>query len=602
MSEKELKPEELIRAENLIDDGKYDKALVIMRDFEKVEENNLQNVVLCHLLECQLLFQQSLFEKVGKLSEQTYQESLGLGKSILCVDALNTLALALIWNHQLVKAFEIIDQGEELLKSFTQEFLNPYKQRKACISYLKGIGYRELDNYKIALKYLEHSLSLRKEIGIKHEIASSLNGIAIIYFRKGEVNNSRKYAEQAVNIAKESSKKLEIANSLRTFATGNQFVGSYDQALALNKQSFAIYRELNNKLGMAHVLNNMGEIYRVLGKLDQALISLEQSFALYSELGNLRYIAVAHDFLIQTLIDRNDLERAKQYLDNLEKIVAQMDDNQANAIYLLNKALLLKTNPRTRNRGKAELLFKEIIENEINFEFTILAYLNLCDLLLTELRLTNEIEVLNELNQYISQLLSIAERIHSFRIMSEIYLLKAKISLISFDIKSAKRFITQALQISERFGFTQLEIKIKSEYDDLEKKLELWEKLKESGASMSERFDLARLEEQISGMVQNSSLLTTQIIEAEVAIHQEKKICLVCRGEVLRFTYICDCGVIYCGNCAQALTDLENVCWVCKAPIDYSKPNKSLDENVEAVTVDSKKKDSKEIKNRSDFG
>ncbi|GAH53746.1 unnamed protein product, partial [marine sediment metagenome] len=69
------KPEKLIRAEKLIDDGNYDSALEIMRVFEKEEGQNLQNIVLYHLLECQLFFQQSKFEKVITLSEKTYQES-----------------------------------------------------------------------------------------------------------------------------------------------------------------------------------------------------------------------------------------------------------------------------------------------------------------------------------------------------------------------------------------------------------------------------------------------------------------------------------------------------------------------------------------------
>ena len=591
MMKNQEKPEELLRAEKFIDDGKYGSALEILSEFEKEEGQNLQNIVLCHLLECQLFFQQSKFEKVITLSEKTYRESLELSKNVLSVDALIIMAHALIWNFQLEKAFEIINQGEELLKTLIQESSTPYKQRGAFISYLKGIGYRELNNLKLSLENLEHSLSLRKEIGIKHEIAASLNQIAIIFFRRGEINNSRKFAEQAVIIAKKSSKKLATANSLRTFAAGTGFIGSFDQALTLNKQALALYKELNNKLGMAHVLNNMGDVYREVGRKDEALNSLEQSLALYSELGNLRFIASVHDYLIQTLIDKNDLERAKQYLENLEKIATQLDDDQTTAIYLLNKALLLKTSPRTRNRGRAELLFKKIIESEIvNFEFTILAYLNLCNLFLIELRQTNEIEALDELNQYISQLLNIAENIKSFRIISEIYLLKAKISLISFDVKSAQRFLTQAQQIAERFGITQLEIKIKSENEDLEKQLDLWEKLKESGAPMTERFDLAHLEEQISGMVQNRTLLTSRMIETEIAIHQEKKICLVCRGRVLRFTYICECGAIYCDNCARALTNLENVCWACDTPIDYSKSVKPKGEETEEIQVDKKHK------------
>ena len=54
------------------------------------------------------------------------------------------------------------------------------------------------------------------------------------------------------------------------------------------------------------------------------------------------------------------------------------------------------------------------------------------------------------------------------------------------------------------------------------------------------------------------------ITEEEVTFHREKKICLVCKSRVEKFNYICPkCDALYCMNCAQALTNLENVCWVC---------------------------------------
>ena len=71
-----------------------------------------------------------------------------------------------------------------------------------------------------------------------------------------------------------------------------------------------------------------------------------------------------------------------------------------------------------------------------------------------------------------------------------------------------------------------------------------------------------------------------------MTIHKEKIICLVCRGEVLKFSYICECGTIYCENCARALTNLENVCWACDFPIDYSKPVKPFKEEEERVKVE----------------
>ncbi len=107
---------------------------------------------------------------------------------------------------------------------------------------------------------------------------------------------------------------------------------------------------------------------------------------------------------------------------------------------------------------------------------------------------------------------------------------------------------------------------------------------------MADRLELARLDEKIVGIIYNRVILTTQVTEEKVSVYKDKKICLVCKGEVIRFSYICECGVIYCENCARALTNLENVCWACDIPIDYSKPVSPYKEEEERVKVEDKVK------------
>ena len=67
-----------------------------------------------------------------------------------------------------------------------------------------------------------------------------------------------------------------------------------------------------------------------------------------------------------------------------------------------------------------------------------------------------------------------------------------------------------------------------------------------------------------------------QVTEEEVSISKEKKVCLVCKSKVQKYNvFICSgCETFYCHNCAHALEDLENACWVCNEPIDESKPTK----------------------------
>ena len=90
----------------------------------------------------------------------------------------------------------------------------------------------------------------------------------------------------------------------------------------------------------------------------------------------------------------------------------------------------------------------------------------------------------------------------------------------------------------------------------------------------------------ILGMMVRPQKLT----EEEVSISKEKKICLVCKSELMKKIYICpECKTFYCIKCSDALEDLENACWVCDTPFEDSKPSKPFQkeekEEIEVGTI-----------------
>jgi hypothetical protein len=114
--------------------------------------------------------------------------------------------------------------------------------------------------------------------------------------------------------------------------------------------------------------------------------------------------------------------------------------------------------------------------------------------------MTNELEVIDELESRITQLLEIAEKSRSYWILCETYLLRAKIALISSDLEEARRLLTKGQQIAEKFGLNRLAMSISEEHDKLLNELSLWEGLKESNAPMGERIKLAGLADQVKHM------------------------------------------------------------------------------------------------------
>ncbi|UCC18443.1 MAG: hypothetical protein JSV62_10030 [Promethearchaeota archaeon] len=59
----------------------------------------------------------------------------------------------------------------------------------------------------------------------------------------------------------------------------------------------------------------------------------------------------------------------------------------------------------------------------------------------------------------------------------------------------------------------------------------------------------------------------------EIESYRKRGLCLVCKSKVSRLSYICPkCNAIYCIKCSEALTNLENACWVCDTSFDGSIP------------------------------
>jgi tetratricopeptide (TPR) repeat protein len=527
---KKDKPEELIRVKQYLDECKFDEAEILISNFEEKGGQTLPDLVLCHLLKCELLFWRGLHTDVIKLAEQTYKESLDLGQNFLSFDILIRMADALNWLGQSDKLYDIIMQAEELLKTLPQELPTDYKQREASIAWLKGWFYIYKRDADRALMQFEHSLALREEIGGKLGIAYSLVGIAIVNtILKGDYDRALKYYEQSTAAAEESGNKWCIGFCNFRMAILHALKGDLDRTILLYKQVLTIFTELNNKYMVSWILSSIGEVYRQKGDLDRALESLEQCLAIERELGRIRELALDHDPLIHVLIDKGDIKRAKQALHDFKQLFNQLKDKQIYEYsktdrvlgeiasgYLLNKALILKTNPRARNRAEAEDIFKQVLEDEnSSIANRSRALTNLCELLLTELRMTNDLEVLEEINPLIEQLLEIAERSHSYSILCETHLLQAKLSLLTFDIKKTQRFLIQAQKIAERFGLNLLAIKISNEHDELLKQLEIWEKLKESSPSLKERMEFARLNEQMENMIRKSAIEVPELSDEE---------------------------------------------------------------------------------------
>lgn len=80
---------------------------------------------------------------------------------------------------------------------------------------------------------------------------------------------------------------------------------------------------------------------------------------------------------------------------------------------MLAKAMILKKQDRMRNRAKAEMLLKEVMQESNNTiidpQFHLMALTLFCEHLLEKLITFDDSEILNEINPLITQILEISE-------------------------------------------------------------------------------------------------------------------------------------------------------------------------------------------------
>ncbi|MHA2284130.1 MAG: tetratricopeptide repeat protein [Promethearchaeota archaeon] len=440
------------------------------------------------------------------------------------MDSLIFMAKALIRSFNVKPANNIIKQAEDLLATLTDETVINKTQREAHICFLKGMitnpFFTPGGDIDLALKYYKHSLALGKSLGDKILIGSSFVGIAWgLAMYKGEIDKGLEYVDYLLAFAKEANVKLFTAYGLLQKASLYHSKGEVTRSIPFYEQSSVIAKELEHKQLISSGLNNMADAYRMIGDLDRALECSKQSLAHLSKSGELKRIASNHDFLIQILIEKGDLEQAQHYFNQLEQLNKNLKDETINLAVLYNRALILKESPRISNKGKAEEILKQILEEKAIPYYAIeRVLLTLCELLLIEFQMTKEVEVLDEIESLIIRLLENAEKSHSFWIMGETYLLQAKLALFSLDLKEARRLLTQGQKIAEGFGLKLLAIKISNEHDELLKQLNMWENFKESPSSLKERIEFARLSEQMNDMVRKRVVEPSEIQQEESVV------------------------------------------------------------------------------------
>ena len=474
-------PEVIHRAYELLNNGKEKKAWQKITKWEKSEHLTLREHHIYKMFKGFILRLTGRIQESLAIAEELYQESKNQNNSIDAIDSLLLRCTNLAILGSFAEMGESIMLCDMMLKSVLQVLFGLEKEwRKALICLIKGFYLSHINEFDNALKHLNKSLMIIKKYDILSVFLPVIfEALGYVYTAKGELDIALKFHKESLGHSRGEYAEIKITNAIS-------------------------YRDI-------------GEIYFQKGDLDLAIENYEKSLKIWEQFTvpmAIDWVGINYDSLIKVFLYKDSPERAQEYLDHLLDYLKKSKKNENSYHYRLGKVRILASSSRTRDQTEAEKILKEFIGHHdaliksgaISMPIAFGAgiwYLLICEIYLRELRLTNNLTILNDIKPFITRLLKESERTNSYTLQVQTYLLHGKISLLEMNMGDARRYLTQAQLIAEENSLQLLARAISGEHDKLLEQVDEWEDLKKKKVSISEKMDLASLDitmDRIQGM------------------------------------------------------------------------------------------------------
>jgi tetratricopeptide (TPR) repeat protein len=367
---------------------------------------------------------------------------------------------------------------------------------------------------------------------------------AIIFYHLLNHHEYFRFTNLAIKVAEKIRHMEGIASANHNLGVFHSKLGNLDLAIHHLNIDVEYCLKINNKIGMLSILNYLSEIYVQQGRFEKALETCYNALKKVEMLGldsfrsitpllnlsdiyrvkleydkSISYAKEAHLIakqkdtenwekiepnvivhLIEILIDKGDLTSAKSHLEEFEKKFSDDLKNnhrlklKCNYIY----AKLLQNSLRLSEIGDAIKIYKTIIDSDrIDSKLQLNSMVNYTELLIRELKFTNNENIISEIIEKLNQLSTLAENNQIFPLIVDVSILKAFLSLVTNKISEAETFFEEALEFSEKYSLLSHIEKVKEIKSKFEDESHQWKRLLNSNPSLVEKVEKTKIEEYI---------------------------------------------------------------------------------------------------------
>jgi tetratricopeptide (TPR) repeat protein len=528
--------------ESFINQEGYEEALkqISIIESQHLLDENTRLSVLLNMSNCYLNLGE--LDKAKETSNQLLNRSKKYHNALYELDAICLLLKISSILETRDESKRLIDAGETLLELLFDKGSNDYKRTKAAFLHFKATSLDPNVELDQQLTLIQESLSLREENNDNIGISESLLGLGSYYSFKGDLNLALKLFNDSLALREEIGNKHLISQAYRAIGNNYLFRGKFNLALDYTKKALSLAESIKNKCDICHNLHHLAEIYYFKGELEPAQRFLTRGIELAESIGYYVIVILGLYDLGRLFQDRGDFytslecfekalkivkekkvaffqaeglyhlirlytyhlspSKAVPLLKDLEKLKKHDDNKWHNLMFRISKALILKASKRLPDKMAALGIFQEIVEEPcIIYKVTVEAIINLCELLLYELKTTGNEDIFEELDRFCCRLLEIANGQNSHSLLAETYWLQSKLALLKLDIQQAQRLLFKAQAISEEKGLIMLANSIGNDHYSFFSQLKKWEEYIDKNVSLNRRMELAQLENLVVKMI-----------------------------------------------------------------------------------------------------
>jgi tetratricopeptide (TPR) repeat protein len=333
------------------------------------EDSELRSQILKSLV----IIERGQPDKGLKLAEEAYKASVKTGSALTTIDALNSMATALVVLSRFTEALKTINEAETILKELVKD-QTEFAKRDSALELIKGRVYRRTGEFDLALEFLEHCLSTRIVLGNVYATGAPLNEIGTLYAQRGQFDLALNSLQRSLEVFEDAGNKGQLVRIRNNIGMIYMGIGDLDQALNFFQKALATSEELENERYIAAISLNIGRIFFSRGEIDEALSYYQRSSEIFEKIASKAELAICLNNIGQVYYSKGELDEALEFYQRSLAISEELQMKQEIAPCLNNIGDVYRERGEFESAAdhyKRSLAIFEGIGNKVDMSYTI---------------------------------------------------------------------------------------------------------------------------------------------------------------------------------------------------------------------------------------